>query len=457
MEKLSAKKRLAVVRQYLSGLSYDEIAAKTGTSKGTVANVVTELKAGVFPEAAGVAEHVDELRELSLDLKKFKLTPTQCAVGIALLARLNECGLDPSDMDRWPWILKSLKTEDQAQEFVGLIYSIREVQQGTGLSFPALEKKAHELEKKAHELEPVSAKVDEGRKQLAELKKQQEDLTSALAVLGEKMKWLVPRVQELEQRENSLLDRHKSMLAEEEKAKQTLSTLKAELNKLEKTGLSVKALVDFNKKLEIVAKHHGIKASMVRERLLGELKLLDKGLGLETRVKKQEQILKETNQSFGKRKGELTSCETALKNLQQQKLNLEASIKETRECVSKEIAQMVPIAQDTMKQIAKNLKSGCAETLSVVHQLREESIKVGQEVGQYEGILQQSRWVVKLMALLDGGEKVGASEVRTIALSVNSGICTWLAQQDGKLPQVELLALNLSKLVKELEGWRPQG
>ncbi len=34
MEKLTTKKKLAVVRQYLSGLSYDEIAAKSGISKG---------------------------------------------------------------------------------------------------------------------------------------------------------------------------------------------------------------------------------------------------------------------------------------------------------------------------------------------------------------------------------------------------------------------------------------
>lgn len=64
MEKLSAKRRVTIVRQYLSGLSYDEIAAKGGVSKGTVANVVTELKAGVFPEAADVGEQVELLREL---------------------------------------------------------------------------------------------------------------------------------------------------------------------------------------------------------------------------------------------------------------------------------------------------------------------------------------------------------------------------------------------------------
>ena len=41
-EKLSAKKKASVIRLYLSGLSYDEIAAKTGVSKGTVANIVAE-------------------------------------------------------------------------------------------------------------------------------------------------------------------------------------------------------------------------------------------------------------------------------------------------------------------------------------------------------------------------------------------------------------------------------
>ena len=66
MEKVTTRKRLAIVKQYLSGLSYDAIAAKSGVSKGSVANVVSELKAGRFPEAVEAAEHIEELRELSL-------------------------------------------------------------------------------------------------------------------------------------------------------------------------------------------------------------------------------------------------------------------------------------------------------------------------------------------------------------------------------------------------------
>ena len=157
---------------YLSGLSYDEIAAKTGVSKGTVANVVNDLKAGKFPEAADVGEHIELLRELSLDLKRSKLSLGQCATGLLLLTRINECGLDPADIDRWPMILKSVKNEDEAQEFVRLVYSIQEVQKRSGLSLEALDNKAHELERKAADLEPMSDKLKDCRKQLAELTRQ---------------------------------------------------------------------------------------------------------------------------------------------------------------------------------------------------------------------------------------------------------------------------------------------
>ncbi len=124
MEKLSAKKKVSVVRLYLSGLSYDEIAAKSGVSKGTVANVVAELKAGAFPEAADLPEQVELLRELSLDLKHSGLSPGQCALGLAVLGRIKECGLDSADIDRLPLILKVAGTEEKAREFVELVYRI---------------------------------------------------------------------------------------------------------------------------------------------------------------------------------------------------------------------------------------------------------------------------------------------------------------------------------------------
>ena len=50
MPELTMQKRLSVVRHYFDGLSYGEIARKAGVAKGTVANVIGELKAGHFPQ-----------------------------------------------------------------------------------------------------------------------------------------------------------------------------------------------------------------------------------------------------------------------------------------------------------------------------------------------------------------------------------------------------------------------
>jgi len=453
MEQLTQKKRLQVVYLYLSALSFNQIAAKAGVSKGSVENIINELKAGNFPEAADVADQIETLRELVVDLAKLKLTAGKSAVGVAVLNRMHELGLDPTDMERWPLLLNAIKTQDDAQELIQAAYAVRNIQQEWGLTIPALENKVSQLGEKGKELETLNTKINEVKTQSNGLVKKRDDLTKEFASLDDKFKWLVPRVQELEQREKLLLDRNKSMLIEADKAKELLGTLKTEMKKLEKTGLSVKALVNFNRKLETVAKHHGIKASMVRERLLGELKYLDKGFGLETLVKKQEQALKETNQSIDKRKGELSSCEAVLKDLQQQKQNLEASIKETREYVSQEIARLVPIAKDTVKQITIDLKSSCGEVLSEVKHLKEESLLVGEDVGKLEAMVAEKEWIKKFVTLVLDGDNMNAADIRTVALLANQRINAWLGQHSAKSTSIQALALTSREYVRKLEEW----
>lgn len=456
MKELTLKKRLQVVYLYFCGLSFDVISAKAGVSKTTVANIITELKAGNFPEAADVVDQIETLRELAVNLTKLKLTAGQSAVGIAILNRIYELHLDPADMERWPLLLNSIKTQDDAQELIDVAYAVRGIQKESGLSLPALEEKVKKLGESLKELEAVNAKIDEAKIQLKEFIKKIGDLTAEVSSLDGKFKWLVPRVQELETREAGLLNQYKTMLSEEAEAKATIATLNSQLKKLEKTGLCVETLADFNQKLEAVAKRHGIKASTVRERLLRELRYLSKGLGLETLVKNEKQILKETNQAIDKRNGEKVALEAALDNLQQQKQDMEASIKEITTSVRLEIEHIVPVAQDTVKKITEDLKNGCTEVLSEVHRLKDESINVGQDIGQYEGILKESEWLKKLTTLLHGGNDVDATDVRIIALLVNRGITAWLGQHGTKSPSIGLMALNADKFLREVEQWQTE-
>lgn len=451
MEKLSVKKRITIVRLYLSGLSFSEIAAKTGTSKGTVENVISELKAGVFPEAADVSEHIELLRELSIDLKKASQNPVQCAVGLAVLNRLTEYGLNAGDMERWPWILKSVKTEDDAQEFVQLIYNIGYVLKQTGLSLPALEKKAGDMEKKVHELEPISAKVDERKKQLDSLNKQLQESTASVKVLEDKLKWLMPRVQELGNREKTLLEHCELLESKAQSAEATIAAMNKEKKKVEQTGFSLKALAAFNQKVQAVAKHHGIEPADVRERLLHELVCLDKGLRLETIIKALRQQIKESEQIIDKNNSEIGNLQVVVIDLQQRKTDLEANIKTMRNGVSQEIGKIAPIASEAVQQLVQQLQTGREEVLAEVGRIRDESIEVGKAIGQYQTVLQENQWLNELLAMMKG-ESIQSGRFKAIVLPVARGINDWLQSQ--KSPDITPLSIQARQLVWEFEKWQ---
>jgi predicted nucleic acid-binding Zn-ribbon protein len=453
MERLTAKKKLAVVRLYLSGLSYDEIAAKTGVSKGTVANVVAELKAGTVPEAADVTEQIELLRELSIDLKQSKLTPGQCAVGLILLSRISECGLDPADIDRWPMILKAVPNENDAREFVRLIYGIQEVQERTGLGIEALDKKVHELEKKAADLEPVSDKLKDSKKELGDLTKQRDELANSVAILEQKEEMLTPRVKELEKREQNLSRRIADMEPKAEKAQSTISAMKRETQKLEDLGLSLKELGQFNEKLQQIAEHHTIKPSELRSRLLQELQSLDKGLALETLIRSRQQEMDKIEQAIAQGKKEVGTTRAVIGSLRQEKTNLEESIKEMSEKVMREIAKIVPFAQDALTRFGEDLRHGNDEALAEVQRLRDEAIEVGREIGRYEGILEASEWLNELLALVRGEENIAGKRVKVVSLLVVRALHTWL-KRPGSL-SITVLPYTAEALIGELERWKP--
>jgi len=453
MERLTAKKKLAVVRLYLSGLSYDDIAARSGVSKGTVANVATELKAGMIPEAADVGEYIELLRELSFDLKRSELTPGQCAVGLILLNQISECGLDPADINRWPMILKSVRNEDDINEFVRLVYSIQQVQQRSGLSLEALDNKVHELERKAADLEPISDKLEDYKKQLAELTKQREELANSVAMLEQKSKLLTPRTEDMGRREQTLSRRIADMEPKAKKAETTLSTLKGEMQKLEDIGFSLRGLAEFNEKLGVIAQHHAIKPSELRSRLLHELETLNKGLALETLIQSRQQELDKTEQGLVRTKKEIETARMVVDALKQEKVNLEANIRETREKVGEEIVKIIPLAQDAIAKLRKDLRRGNDEALAEVQRLRNEAIEVGKDVGRYEGILKSCQWLNELLDLVRGEENIEGKRVRIIVIPVVRALHGWLKRQYSHSLSLTSLSLTVERLVSELETW----
>jgi len=454
MEKLSAKKKGTLVRQYLSGLSYSEIAAKSGVSKGTVANVVAELKAGRYPEAADVVDHIELLRELSLDLKSSNLTPGQCAAGLTVLFRITECGLEVGDIDRWSPILKSVGTEAEVQELVSTIYSIQEVQIRTGLSLEELDNTVHELEGKAAELDPMSKKHEDYTKQLADLSKQRENLAGVVAGLEEKYKMLNPQVKDLEKREQGLSRQIKDIEMRGEKAEAAIAALNKEQQRLLDIGLSSEALAEFSQRVHSIAQHHHISLAELRERLLNELEKLSQGLGLETLIRNRQKDLEKQEKAIALAKQEQKSLKAVVESLKQEKAKLAASIKDTSEKVSKEIAKIVPSARDMINKLSEELQRGHNEALIDVRRLRDEALELVMEVGQYKEAIQSNQWLSDLFALVRGEEGIEGKQVRAIVLSVMLGAQSWLKHDEASNLRFTTLSYAVGNLIGELEKWK---
>ena len=454
MEKLNAKKKLAVVKLFLSGLSYDEISVKTGVSKGAVSGIIAELKGGGFPEFADLADQVEVLRDLSLDLKHSGQAPGQCAVGLAALNRIHECGLEVTDIKRWSEIIKMAGGDDTAKAFIDMVYRIQDAQEETGLTIDEIDNKFQELQNKLAELQPTIIKVDEKKKEIAELEKRRDDLAPVVDNLEQKYSTLNPIVKDLQERQGDLI---KQIKQEEDITASTqagLAMWTKENQKLAKAGFSLEELVAFNDKARVIAAHHHIPVSALRERLLHELEILDKGLGLEALVKAVQAQLKKEQEALTLTKNEIKELKVTIGALTEQKAALEAGIMETTDKISQEIAKIVPAAKEMLNTFNGELQHGGDEILGTVNNIKDQAFDIGKEVGRYEGIVEENQWLIDLQFLVKGGESLNPTQVRTILLLVMRGAQLWTKLNTAKTGLPSNLPSIVELLVKEMELWQ---
>lgn len=100
-KEIAQSKKLEVVKLYLEGLPYDGIAKKTGVAKGSVAAIVEALRAGEFPQFEHVTDLVNELRELTVGLRKAGITIIQAAPLFILVKKLIGLGVEPPRLESW--------------------------------------------------------------------------------------------------------------------------------------------------------------------------------------------------------------------------------------------------------------------------------------------------------------------------------------------------------------------
>ena len=118
MKEITRTKRLEVAHYYLLGYTYKEIEDETGISHGSIANIVSELEDDDLNIPGTSFDQVNDLRQLSFDLKKSGLKPSQALLGITFLKKLQDLQITPEHLEAWSKLVNRLLPPDfPAKEF----------------------------------------------------------------------------------------------------------------------------------------------------------------------------------------------------------------------------------------------------------------------------------------------------------------------------------------------------
>ncbi len=133
MPELTFRKRLRIVELLLGGHSYQTISERVGVSKGTIANVMNELRDGEIPIVQGIEEVADILRELAVEIRRSGLSIPQASLGIIAIRSLAAVGVAPQDISRMVALCRSMTPEGRdARQFADAAVALLKAKERTG-------------------------------------------------------------------------------------------------------------------------------------------------------------------------------------------------------------------------------------------------------------------------------------------------------------------------------------
>ena len=181
MKEIPRTKKLEVAQYYILGYSYSDIEDGTGVSHGSIVNIVKELEDGKLTISGTSFDQVNDLRQLSFDLKKKGLEPSQALLGLLLFERLQTLEITPELFDKWSELAKKLLPVDfPAKDFLEAALRLDELEKGEGKPFTTLVEEYVRLEEG----------VEKFKSEVESLGKNKEELTTEIGPLHSQLESL---------------------------------------------------------------------------------------------------------------------------------------------------------------------------------------------------------------------------------------------------------------------------
>lgn len=160
-----------VIKMYLAGSTFDEIAVATGISKGSVCNIVEEYKAGELTQPPSATVSINELRNLAVDLKKHEISVSQCRALMKLYVQINKLCVTPEDVETWLTLMQEIASGSASgNQLAQAALELAQASAANGISYSQVMAEYDDKLKSCHELDVQKAEL---QKDIEKLKNSQ--------------------------------------------------------------------------------------------------------------------------------------------------------------------------------------------------------------------------------------------------------------------------------------------
>ncbi len=393
MAEISHENRLEVAMLYLRGNTYKEIEAKTGLSHGSISNIVNKLLSGQLVIPGVPSDEVSDLHQLSVDLKKKNLEPSQALLGLTLFEKFNELGIVPSQFDQWSKLVKVCVPDDfPAKDFFEAALNLHKLEEAEDKPFQEIAQEYTSMLQKVGEMGNEVDSLDVKKKDLAA---EVESLTSEVSILEHKKEEAKSSLEaesaELEQAKKivtvakeehtQLNEEVDDLLKKKDKLHSEVGSKEESLIKLKTIGLLEEDLLHLVKLLAGMAEGENVDADQVKDEFFLSLDQFKNYSGLHKAVEEEEGNLQATVKQKAFVMGEI-------EELENRKATLQAEVENTASGAAKMIQEAGTEAVASIRQEAGLIKE---ELTSIL----EKTLVTGLAVGEAAGLQKKGEKGVK--------------------------------------------------------------
>ena len=321
MEQIARTKKLEIALNFLLGFSYRGIEDETGVSHGSVVNVVNQLRTGSLNIPGTTSDQVNDLRRLSLDLRKRELSASQALLGLQFFERCQGLGIDPGRLDQWEDLVSALTSDDFPKEdFLQAALRLHQLEKSEEKPFEVL---AEEYQRTKEHLDQLTAEIDSSatRKEglLKEIKplslqkdtltREKTDLENRLRVLTKSAAEVGSRVSELEKERSALVKEARGLKSRKTKLSSEVEGKEESLARLADIGFRDEDLLRLRTIMERMASDDKADPQEVMRKLvltLGSIRDLAK---LDQRRETETENLRQLTEKKGLLEGETLKLE----------------------------------------------------------------------------------------------------------------------------------------------------